>query len=148
MLNIPQSTEVFISRHWLRHPSCPNCPAYHLTSLTWYGAVVCAGNGENDMTAHNSTEQHTQACVCCCCSCRYHINAPGLWPFVFYSLATVNVYQQPATSSSNNNKWDEKRQLWVEGKRFVKSTFPLSFPRSFLFSLLFYFHIKRWKIST
>lgn len=46
---------------------------------------------------HNSMEQHTPVCICCC-SCSYHVNASGLWPFVFYSLATVYVYQQSAPS--------------------------------------------------
>lgn len=66
----------------------------HLSSLTWHCAAVCGDNLKSD-GPQNSLEQHTRIC---CCSCSYHVKASGLWPSVFYSLATVHVYQQSAPS--------------------------------------------------
>lgn len=87
-----QTAEVFISRLWLWYPEMSELP--YLSSLTWHDAVARGDNFKSGR-AH---QQHGATYTGRCCSCRYHVNDSGLWPFVFYSLATVRVYQQSASN--------------------------------------------------
>lgn len=72
--------------------------AQFILPTAWHGAVVCEDKGKSDRVSQQHGTTYIGMHLLLLLLQSYHVNDSGLWPFVFYSLATVYVYQQSAPS--------------------------------------------------